>query len=279
MDCPNCGQTAIEGDSTCWQCGHRLSAAGESQVLTRPGAVTGRPAESAKPRGTLPMTAVRKRGSGRAGERSFLDRIRAVLTLDISVFDEISRSRPWMQIGVLMVFGLILSSLLNLSYVILRPTPELQQFSSDILAVSVLISVGGGFALSLFLTPLMILISSLILHLPIRVFGGRGTWKDTTAVWGYFQAWTPVNVLLGGAFMLAGFASIGTLVNFLIGLVMLAELILAVELVHGISRVRAALSVLIPVAVVIVVVLVLFIILGALAMSVIMAGPGMAGGL
>jgi hypothetical protein len=245
MDCSRCGQTLIKNETKCWQCGFD-----NARVIQEANASSGQAGSQASQR------------PGRPFQPNFFGRVQAVLTFNIGVFDDIAKRKPWNEIAVLVVVSTLLSVMVNSVYVYANPTDELMKLPQDTFVASVLISfVGGGF-LALIFTPMMLLLMSSILHLSVRLFGGREKWSATTAIFTYLQVWTPLSLALGGTLMVLGHVAAAVIVNIVFFVATMAELALAIGRVHRLSGAKAALAVLFPIVLLLMAAAVLAFLLG-----------------
>jgi hypothetical protein len=196
---------------------------------------------------------------------NILDRSMGVFKFDMSVFEEIAASKPWLDIAMMISANAILGLLVGVAAIIIKAPASMMIGIPIVMGISLL---------GLILSPIALILVAGLEHALIKAFGGQKGFMETLALLAYLMPWNLASAFLSAPFAIIGLGFVGSLFSLLTGLASLAENILAVERVHGIDRMKAAAAVLITMGIIMAIAMMIFFAFFAL-----IAGGLMAAGL
>jgi len=197
---------------------------------------------------------------------NIIERMRGVFTFDMSVFEEIAASKPWLDIAMMISANAALG-MLTVTAAIAIKSPDSLRIGLPIIMIISLIG--------LVLAPVSMVLVAGLEHLLIKALGGQKGFGETLIIFAYLMPWTLVSSFLSMPFGAIGLGIIGSFLSLATSLASLAENILAVQRVHGMELVNAAAAVLVTMFIIVAVTIALAFAAAALvAGGLIAAGAG-----
>jgi hypothetical protein len=184
----------------------------------------------------------------------FLGRISGVYTFNMAAFENIAAKQPWLEIFGFIILYQLMAMVFGLIRIFLKPLPAAVADSPAAYLGGAVIGILFASFVSVVIIGVLYLVAGSAQHLLFRLFGGRGAWSQTVSVYGYLFLWALISSFIGGIILMPDIPLLGLLVyvvDFVLLLVMMAELTLAAERIHGLGRVQAAVAVLIMAALIV----------------------------
>ncbi|MFH1403364.1 MAG: Yip1 family protein [Candidatus Altiarchaeota archaeon] len=260
--CPHCDKTVSDDYLECPVCRVRLiySEKGGKAPPVRPDATAVEAQRQPKSLEDLVRNT-------QAFKLSFHERIRGVLSFNINVFEDIARHQPWGDIMLIIVVGILLNDFFAFMNLFMRPDliPNIPQQESLAAAYTFGFIIGLSIhaLIMMVLSPLILVLTSLLMHGFLKLMGGAGDFKSTLAVNGYCGLWNILSIVIVSLLTLIRMEGALTLLLYaIVSLVTLTEMILAFERVHRISLLKSILAVILTVAAIGAIIFLLMVVVG-----------------